>query len=501
MKHSYDNYVKVIGKNDLKQSESLSKKVVRGGIWVFTLRITNRGLGFIRTIILARLLAPGDFGLIGIAMLAASTLDAFSQTGLQSALIQKKDDIKTYLDVAWTTLAIRGILLFTFLFLSAPLIAKFFNSAQAELVIMVIAVNLVITGFGNIGVVFFQKELQFKKQFTYEFSATIVDLVVSISLAFILRNVWALVWGGMAKNITRFFLSYILHSYKPRLRFNKDKFRDLFGFGIWVSGSTILIFLITQGDDILVGRMLGVTALGFYQMAYLLSNLPSTEITDVISRVTFPAYSKLQDDLVKMREAYLKVLQVTAYVSIPLAGGIFIFSFEFTQIFLGEKWLPMVPAIKILALAGALGSISATTRPIFHGIGKPKVDTTWQIIRLFFLAAVIYPLTIKWGISGAAFAVLISTSISAIGFSFMAIRVMKCNVGSFYKMTVPPLLNTAVMIFTIMIIKTGFDYINLWHFLVLIGVGITAYLFVTYLFEKLINFGIAKIMKEILSSL
>ena len=276
MKHFNDNYEEVIGKGNLKQAESLSKKVVRGGIWVFTLRITNRGLGFIRTIILARLLAPEDFGLIGIAMLAASTLDAFSQTGLQSALIQKKDDIKTYLDVAWTTLAIRGIFLFGILFLSAPLIAKFFNSAQAELVIMVIAVNMIITGFGNIGVVFFQKELQFKKQFTYEFSATIVDLLVSISLAFILRNVWALVWGGVAKNITRFCLSYILHSYKPRLRFNKDKFRDLFGFGIWVSGSTILIFLITQGDDILVGRMLGVTALGFYQMAYLLSNLPST---------------------------------------------------------------------------------------------------------------------------------------------------------------------------------------------------------------------------------
>ncbi|MBW1704403.1 MAG: lipopolysaccharide biosynthesis protein [Deltaproteobacteria bacterium] len=501
MKHSNDNDGEVTGNNTLQQPESLSKRVVRGGIWVFTLRITNRGLGFIRTIILARLLAPEDFGLIGIAMLAASTLASFSQTGLQSALIQKKDDIKTYLDVAWTTLAIRGIVLSAILFLSAPLIAEFFNSAQAELVIMVIAVNALIAGFGNIGIVFFQKDLQFKKQFTYEFSATIVDLAVSISLAFILRNVWALVWGGLAKNITRFCLSYILHSYKPRLSFSKDKFRDLFGYGIWISGSTILIFLITQGDDILVGRMLGVTALGFYQMAYLLSNLPSTEIADVISRVAFPAYSKLQNNLMKIREAYLKVLQVTAYVSIPLAGGILVLSFEFTKIFLGEKWLPMVSAISILALAGAIGSISATTRPIFHGIGKPKVDTTWQIIRLFVLAAVIYPLTIKWGISGTAIAVLISTFISAIGFSVMAIRITKCNLLSFGKMTVPPLLNTTVMIFTIMITKTAFECINLWHLLMLIGLGLTVYLFVTYLFEKLTNFGIAKIMKEIFSSL
>lgn len=501
MEDSNDKDGEIIVKNNLQQPESLSKMVVRGGIWVFTLRFTNRGLGFIRTIILARLLAPEDFGLIGIAMLAASTLDAFSQTGLQSALIQKKNDIKTYLDVAWTTLAIRGIFLFAILFLSAPLISKFFNSVQAELVIMVIAVNMIITGFGNIGVVFFQKDLQFKKQFAYEFSATVVDLVVSISLAFILRSVWALVWGGMAKNITRFCLSYILHSYRPRLKFDKDKFRDLFGFGIWVSGSTILIFLITQGDDILVGRMLGVTALGFYQMAYLLSNLPSTEIADVISRVTFPAYSKLQDDLNKVREAYLKVLQVTAYFSIPIAGGISVLSFEFTRVFLGEKWLPMVPAIQILALAGAIGSISATTRPIFHGIGKPKIDTTWQVVRLVVLAVVIYPLTITWGISGAAFAVLITTFISAIGFSFMAVRITNCNAGNFWKMTVLPLLNATIMAFVIMTIKTRFECINLWHFLILIGAGFTAYLFVTYIFEKLMNYGITKIMKEIFASL
>jgi len=485
----------------LQQVESLSKKVVRGGVWLFTLRITNRGLGFIRTIILARLLAPGDFGILGIAMLAASTFDAFSQTGFQSALIQKKDDVRDYLDVAWTALAIRGVLLFSILFVTAPLIAKFFNSTQAELVIMVIAVNMLITGFGNIGIVFFQKELEFNKQFTYEFSATIVDLIVSISLAFILKNVWALVWGGMAKNITRFFLSYILHSYRPRLRFDKDKFRDLFGFGIWISGSTILIFLITQGDDIFVGKMLGVTALGFYQMAYLLSNLPSTEIADVISRVTFPAYSRLQDDLMKLREAYLKVLQVTAYVSIPLAGGIFILSYEFTQIFLGEKWLPMVPAIQILALAGLIGSISATTRPIFHGIGKPKVDMIWQIIRLLVLVAVIYPLTIRWGISGAAVAVLISTFISAIGFNVMAVRMTKSDFTSFGKMTMLPLMNTMVMIFIIMLVKRSFVCIDIWQFLLLIVVGFTTYLFITFLFEKLMNYGITKIMKEIFASL
>ena len=140
-------------------SESLSSRVVRGGAWIFSLRITNRGLGFVRTIILARLLVPEDFGLLGIAMLAISTLDAFSQTGFQSALIQRKGNVRAYLDVAWTVLAVRGVVLFLMLFAAAPMAAKFFHSPQATAVIMVIAINMLLTGFGNIGVVFFQKEL------------------------------------------------------------------------------------------------------------------------------------------------------------------------------------------------------------------------------------------------------------------------------------------------------------------------------------------------------
>ena len=130
--------------NDFKREEPLSKRVVRGGIWVFALRITNRGLGFIRTIILARLLAPHDFGLLGIAMLSIATLDTFSQTGFQAALVQKKENIESYLDTAWTVSAIRGVILFVLLFSSSPIVARFYNSPQATLIIRVIAVIVLV---------------------------------------------------------------------------------------------------------------------------------------------------------------------------------------------------------------------------------------------------------------------------------------------------------------------------------------------------------------------
>ena len=482
-------------------SETLSKRVIKGGIWLFGLRLSNRGLGFIRTIILARLLDPKDFGVLGIAMLIASTLDAFSQTGLQSALIYKKSDVESYLDVAWSGLAIRGIILFSLLIVAAPFVADFFRSDEAELIIIVIAFNMLLTGFGNIGIVFFLKDLEFRKQFVYESSATVVDLVVSISLAFILRNVWALVWGGMAKNFVRMILSYVLHPYRPKVRFEIKKFQELFGYGIWIFGSTVLVFLITQGDDIFVGKFLGVTALGFYQMAYQISNLPATEIADVISRVTFPAYSKLQDDRVKLGAAFLKVVHLTAYISIPLAGGIFSLSHEFTEIFLGSKWLPMVPAVQILALAGMVGAISATTRPVFQGTGNPRIDTKWQIFRLIALIGVIYPFSRSWGISGVALAVLISTLIGAAGFNTMAIRITGCSAGNWLKMIALPMINTLGMFVLILVIKKLIGAINLGYFILLSATGVISYLGVTCLFDRFFKYGVRRMAQEIWASL
>jgi O-antigen/teichoic acid export membrane protein len=479
--------------NDFKREEPLSKRVVRGGIWVFALRITNRGLGFIRTIILARLLAPHDFGLLGVAMLAIATLETFSQTGFQAALIQKKENVESYLDTAWTVSAIRGIVLFLILFLSAPVIAKFFNSPQATLIIRVIAVSTLLSGFRNIGILFFQKELEFNKQFIYELSATLVDITVAISLAIILRNVWALVWGGLAANFVRLFMSYMLHPYRPRIRFEKEKFQDLFGFGRWVLGSSILVFLITQGDDIFVGKMLGVAALGFYQMAYLISNLSATEITHVISQVTFPAYSKLQDDLTKLREAYLKILQLTTFISIPLAGGIFIFAPEFTKIFLGDKWMPMVPAIEVLVLAGLLRSISATTGPVFQAVGKPEIVTKWQPVRLFVLLAIIYPFTVQWGILGTSLAVVSCNLISTVGFSVKVVRIIQCDAGSFLKRIILPSINTLAVISIIVILKNTITTVRALELILLIGISILIYLGATYISDKKTFLDIKKI--------
>ena len=431
-------------------------------------------------------------------MLAITTLDALSQTGFQTALIQKKEGIASFLNTAWTVSGIRAILLFVILFTTAPSISKFFNSPDAVWVIRIIALSTLLTGFRNIGLLYFQKELQFSKVFFYEFFSTVIDLCLAILLALILRNVWALVWAGLAGQFARLILSYVVHSYRPRLRFDKGEFTELFGFGKWVFASSIIVFIATQGDDVIVGKMLGVAALGFYQMAYTFSNMPATEITQVVSIVMLPAYSMLQDDLPKLKQGYLKVLQVTALISTPLAGGIIALAPEFTELFLGPKWMPAVPAMRILALSGLLRSIISTMSPVFVSIGRPDISVRCQIVRMSLLAILIFPLTVRWGLLGASYSALISTLAASIIFSFSVIRITRITIPEFSKLLIIPILNVIIMLLLIELFKSHVQLITMGLLSLIILVAFVSYLLMVFIFDRYFNYGMQKVIKELI---
>lgn len=468
-----------------RKQQPLAEKVVQGGIWIFGFRTISKILGFIRTIVLARLLSPIDFGLFGISLLALSILETFSQTGVQPALIRKKDNIQSYMDTAWTISVIRGVILFLILIISAPVFAKFFNSPQATTIIRVIAISTLISGFKNIGLIFFEKELEFKKLFVFEISGALTDVTVALVLAFYLKSVWALVWAGLAANFVRLFMSFFIQSYRPQFSFNKEKFKDLFAFGRWVLGSSILIFLVNQGDDIFVGKMIGVSALGFYQMAYLISNLPATEITNVISQIAFPTYSIIQNDLQKLKKAYLEIFKTTMFISCPIAGGILVLGSDFTVLFLGDKWMPMVTSMQVLSLWGLIRSSGGLSAPLFQALNRPDIPTKLLLLKVSLLILLIYPLTIKFGILGTAVAVLINALLINPVAHYISINMIKGRSRDLLKGALSPCVSAIIMIFIIEIVKIRFELgKDIYSFLILVFLGIAIYLFCNFLLNK-----------------
>jgi len=419
--------------------------VVHAGFWAFALRITSRLFGLARTIVLARLLAPNDFGLYGIALLSLSALETFSRTGFDQALIQKKEDTKPYLDTAWTVHVIRGFVLAALLVLGAPLVGDFFGEPRAVLLVRVLGAAVLLKSFGNIGIVYFRKELEFHKQFIYELSGTFADLAVAIPAAFMLRSVWALVFGLLAGNLVRMVVSYLLHPYRPRLHLERVKTKELLTFGKWILASSMVAFLVLQGDDIFLAKILGATALGLYQLAFRFSNLVATEITHVTAQVTFPVYSKLQDSTQGLQKGFLRTLEVTTSLTLPVTAGIFVLAPDFVRLFLGNKWMPMVPALRILAVSGLIRSIVATGGSLFQAVGRPNMDFWMNFGRLAVMALVIYPLTKRYGMSGTAITVVLGISATVPIWAYVSCHIMKCSYMTCAKRILPSVTITCIM--------------------------------------------------------
>ena len=482
--------------------DSLSERVVHGGVWVFLLKIVNRGFGLIRTVILARLLAPNDFGLFGIATLAIAALQRFSRTGFDASIIQNKEDTRSYLNPAWTVKALRGLILATVLALGAPLVGAFFEEPRAVILVRVLGASVLLGATKNIGIIYFRKELEFHKQFAYRLSGTSADLAVAIPAAFILRSVWALIFGLLAGNFVRLVMSYYIHPYRPAFDFDLEKIKEMFDFGRWILGTSIVVFIATKGDDVFLGKILGATALGFYRLAFTIANTVATEITHVISRVTFPAYSKLQDDLASLKSAFMRTMSLTTALSVPLAVGIFLLIPDFTRIFLGGKWLPIVDPVKVLVIAAAIRSIAAIWGPLYQASGMPNLDFWQNIWRVIFTFIPIYFLARLSGITGVSVAVLLGILAALIYDFYYVERLCELDLSSreVLKALALPLAGSVPFIVFTLLFK-NFLSLNLLHFILIVVVDIILYGISTYGLQLVTDFSLIRDVRELIEKI
>ena len=464
------------GLSILRQTEGhFLKKILHGGMWIFLLKFTGRGFGMIRTIILARLLVPYDFGLFGILLLVLSILETFGETGFHTALIQKKENVDSYINTAWTVQLVRSIMIALVLFATSSLIADFFQEPRVKMLIQVIGIAVIIKGTSNLSTMYFRKNLEFDKLFAYEFAAVVMDMVVAIAAAIIFHNVWALIFGLLARNATFSFMSYLLFPYRPRLRFDYTKAKELFGFGKWVLGANILTFFILQGDDLFISKFLGVTALGFYQLAFRFANLAATEIANVLTQVTFPVYSKLQLDIPRLRKGFLQTMDTSLSISLPLSVAIFILSKQFVLLFLGQNWLPIVPVMRILVFAGLLRSIIESSRPLFMAVGIPKLEFWMNFTRFIVIVVTIYPLTKTYAISGTAISVLLGLIIALPFWIYTSSKIICNKYLVLFKLILPSILGSLIMAGVLIFLLQIITQVTIFFFIILSLIGLIVY--------------------------
>jgi PST family polysaccharide transporter/lipopolysaccharide exporter len=391
----------------IKPNGGTVERTVKSAAWLMSQNVVGRMLQLGLLAVLARLIGPAELGLVGIALLTLSATRNFTNIGLNKALIQKvEEDVDSHLNTTWLLEIGRGFFIAAVLFLVAPFVGEwFFGEPRAVLLIQAIGLSPLLLGFRNPGIVYFQKNLEFHKQFTYKIGGDTSQFVVGVGYALIEPSVWAFVFGFLAADVVKLCLSYLIHDYRPFPAFDLEVAKELVDYGKWLTGSSILYFLYSEGDDAFVGWLLTPTALAYYQYTYRFSNAPATELSQVLTSVMLPAYSKLQADKEQLRNAFSKTLRFTALVSFPASIGIAAIAPDFVMTVFGEAWLPAVPAMQVLAFYGLMRALAKTVGPIWEAIGRPDYVTKMSAIRVGLIAVFIYPMTNAFGIVGTALTV------------------------------------------------------------------------------------------------
>ena len=392
----------------LSSAGPLQERVLRSGVWLVAGDAAARAAGMLKVAILGRLLSPSDFGLMGVAVVLLGWLDYFTQTGITAALIQWPGTIGAYLDVAWPIQVLRGVGLAAIIAAVAPLWARFFDAPGAADVIRLAALVPLLRAFVNPAVVYLRKEVDFRREVLWRLSGVTAGLVVAIPAALAWRNVWALVSSVVAAQAVETACSYLIEPYRPRLRPDPAQMRELFRLGRWFFWANVVSFVGLQLDSLGVGKILGATALGFYQMAHQLAFLPASQLGTHVQGVIFPAFSKLAAE-VDLRRALFRTLTLVASAVIPVAFFMTLFADPVVVLVLSQKWRPIAPVVKALAWAGAAAALTKVTGPLLQAAGRPELQVRASVQETLVLAVLLYPLTRVFGISGAALAVLIAS--------------------------------------------------------------------------------------------
>lgn len=463
----------------------LASRVLRGSAWVGVLRVVQKGMGAAREIILARLLFPEDFGLFGIASLLLLGFEVLTRTGFKDAIIHIRGEIKPYLHTTYWIKVLRGFLIAGIVYMGAPLVASFFGEPEVIPIVRVLAFVQVFRGLRSIGIVVLRREMNFRDESLYQMTGVFVNFVVTVGLGVLWRDVWALVWGRIAGEIVLMAASFWFHGYRPKFFFDTDKAIELFQFGIWLLGAGIVSYVALQADNIVAGRWISASALGVYQMGYLISNLPAKEFAKQVSKVVQSGYAEIQEDKERLKTVYQKTLLSVWTIVLPATVGMMITADVLVRGVLGEKWLDIIPILPILAFGALFRAIGSSIGSLFKATGHTsfvfRVETLRSGILLGGLGISVY---LGAGLEGIAWAFAAST-VGMLCFDLLLVSRTIGGIGILARNTLPGI--GAVLVMALSVYGVALVCPEEWVHLrlaILVGTGVVTYPLMHFILER-----------------
>jgi lipopolysaccharide exporter len=404
---------------------NLLEKTAGGTGWTVGWRAVTRGLGFVSTLVLARILVPADFGLVALAMSFSRGIDILADLGVQDALIRQPNPNRNAYDTAFTINAIRGLITATIITASAYPFAVFFGEPRLTNVVHALALAVVLDALENIGVSDFRRHMMFRREFQLTIYPRLAQVIVTIAFALVWKNYWALVAGILTARIMQTTASYIMHPYRPRLSLRG--WHDIFAFSFWTWLIGMARMIRGRAVTMIVGGILNPTMLGIYTVGAEIATLPETELIAPLCRVCFASFAAANRSNVNVAETYLRIVASALIIALPASIGISSIAAPLVTLAFGAKWIEATPIIQILAAAGVFTVIGRISLTLFSAFAYLRSLFWIAVVMSAVQCALLVPFVWYDGIIGAAIAVALATLVeqaiyAVIAFHRFAIR-------------------------------------------------------------------------------
>ena len=461
-------------------AQSVKKELTHGVIWNFIEKFLMEGAQFVIGIILARLLLPSDYGLIGMLAIFVAISNVFIDGGLAMALVQKKECQDIDYSTAFVTNVVVSLFIYTILFISAPWIAQFYHEPILKDLTRVLALNIILGSFNIVQRARLISKVDFKSLAKIKIISVITGGVVGVGMAYNSFGVWALVGQTISATLMLIILFPFYSKWKPSLQFSKDSFRQLFGFGSKLMITGIYSVILNNISTICIGRTYRSNQLGFYTRATQFSQLISSTVTDVLGTVTFPILSHLQDDKSHMLSVYRKTLYFTAMIIFPIMILCVLLARPIVLILLTEKWLPCVVLMQWLFLARMFTPLSIINLNILNAVGRSDLFMKLDFSKAPYtiLALVI---TIPIGVEAICIGSFVTSFVSFFVNAYLPGRMF--GYGAWQQIKDWRYIFLSLLIMTIMVLAFIHVVENIWLQLFIGGtIGAVSYIMSCYLF-------------------
>ncbi len=378
-------------------STPLKEQAVKGTGWSAIERFATQGISFIIQLILARLLMPEDYGVIAMLAIFLQIAQVFIDSGFANALIRKLDCTDADYSTVFYYNLIVAFLIYSLFFYTAPLVSKFYNVSILTDVMRVISVTLIINALCIVQRTKLVKRIDFKTQAEISIVAVLISGCIGILLAYNGYGVWSLCLQSIFNSLFQFLLLSFFVRWLPKLVFSRQSFNEMFNYGSKILGASLISVIYSNLYTIVIGKRFASETLGYYSRADQFVRFPSTNITAIISKVSLPVLSLIQNEDEKLSFAYRKIIKYTSFVLFPLMVGLMVVADPFIRVLLSEKWLGTVPIMQILCLGFMIDHLSALNLNLLYVKGRTDLVLKLEIYKKIIAISVLL-VTLPFGI-------------------------------------------------------------------------------------------------------